>query len=62
VNPQEAFLELLLAAMKGAAAEKKLTQLQCQIDPDGNGLRTVRLIVVPEMMDHDWRVGKPLGS
>jgi hypothetical protein len=43
-------------------AEKKLTQLQCQIDPDGDGLRTVRLIVVPEMMDHDWRVGQPLGS
>lgn len=62
MNPQEAFLEILVAAMKDAAIEKKLTQLQTQLDPDGKGLKVVRIIVIPEEMEHSWRPEKPLGS
>lgn len=50
MNPQEMFLELLLAAMKDAATSGSLTQLKTTIDPDGRGVRTVRIIVVPEQM------------
>lgn len=66
MNPQEAFLDLLIAAMLDAAVERKLTQLQTCIDPRGSGkrenMRTVRIIIVPELMDHDWHIDKPLGS
>ena len=62
MNPQEAFLELLIAAMKDAAIEMKLTQLQTQIDPDGKGIKLVRIIVVPEEMQWKRPDGKPFGS
>lgn len=62
MNPQEAFLNLLIAAMKDAAIERKLTQLKTTIDPDGKGIRHVRLIIVPEAMDHNWPDYAPLGS
>jgi hypothetical protein len=60
VNPQEAFLEMLVAAMADAAVETKLTQLKTQIDPDGKGIRHVRLIVIPEEMDFTF--SPPLGT
>lgn len=65
MNPQEAFLELLLAAMKDAALEGKLTQLQTQIDPTQTGkgkLHLVRLIVVPERMQWTAPPGAPFGT
>lgn len=62
MNPQEAFIELLIAAMKDAVLEKKLTQLQTQLDPDGKGLKQCRIIVVPEDMEYRWRPEAPLGS
>lgn len=63
MNPQEAFLDLLVAAMKDACLELKLTQLLTQLDADGSGkLRKVRIIVVPEIMEHQWPSSAPLGS
>lgn len=63
MNPQEAFLELLIAAMNDATKGGKLTQLQTQFKPDGEQkLRVVRIIVVPEEMDHKWPTHAPLGT
>jgi hypothetical protein len=62
VNPQEAFLDLLIAAMKDAALERKLSQLQTQINADGKGLKVVRIVVIPEEMDHRWPSQAPLGT
>jgi hypothetical protein len=62
MNPQEAFLDLLIAAMKDAAIERKLTQLQTQLDPDGRGkLKRVRIIVIPDELDHTWPEYAPAG-
>jgi hypothetical protein len=57
---QDAFLNLLVAAMMDAAVEKKLTQLKTTISPDGKTVKTVRLIVIPEEMDYDFP--QPLGE
>jgi hypothetical protein len=62
MNPQETFLDLLLAAMTDAAIEGSLTQLATQIDPDGKGLRYVRLIVIPEKMKYELPGKTPFGS
>jgi hypothetical protein len=62
MNPQEAFLDILIAAMKDACLERKLTQIQTQLNPDGNGLRVVRIIVVPEQMEYRWPSQAPLGT
>lgn len=62
MNPQDTFLDLLIAAMKDAAIEMKLTQLKTQIDPDGKGIRHVRLIVVPERMQYELPGQMPFGS
>jgi hypothetical protein len=64
-NPQEAFLELLIAAMQDAAVNKKLTQLQTQLDPTETGrgpLKRIRIIVVPDELDFSWPSHAPLGS
>jgi hypothetical protein len=58
---QNAFMDLLIAAMMDAAVEKKLTQLKTTIDPDGKGPRHVRLIVVPEEMHMNWPEHSPAG-
>lgn len=63
MNPQIAFLDLLVAAMKDAVIEKKLTQLVTQLDPTGKGaFKRCRIIVVPEEMDHTWPSHSPLGA
>jgi hypothetical protein len=65
VSPHEAFLDLLVAAMKDAALEKKLTQLALQFDPTekaGRATHRVRVIVVPEELEHTWPSHAPLGS
>jgi hypothetical protein len=63
MNPQKAFLDMLIAAMKDAALEKKLTQLQTQLDADGTGrLRKVRIVVIPEELEYTWPSHSPLGS
>jgi hypothetical protein len=65
MNPQSAFIEMLVAAMKDAALEKKLTQLALQFDPTETGkgpLKRVRVVVIPEEMDHTWPSHAPLGS
>jgi hypothetical protein len=62
MNPQQAFLDLLIAAMMDAAIELKLTQLKTQIDPDGKGLKYIRIIVVPEQMEYELPGKMPFGS
>ena len=65
MNPQESFLEMLIAAMKDAALQKKLTQLALQFDPTETGkgpLKRVRVVVIPEEMDHTWPSYAPLGT
>lgn len=65
MNPQTAFLDLLVAAMKDAVIEKKLTQLLTQLDPSGTGkgpLTKVRIIVIPDELDHTWPSHSPLGA
>lgn len=63
MNPQEAFLELLVAAMKDAAIERKLTQLCTQFDPSGKGkLKRVRIVVIPDELDYEWPSTAPLGT
>lgn len=61
MNPQEAFLDLLIAAMTDAAKEKKLTQLQTSIG-EGKERKTVRLIVIPEELEYQWPKDQPLGT
>lgn len=62
MTPQTAFLDLLIAAMNDAAMELKLTQLKAQIDPDGKGLRYVRIVVIPEKMEFELPDKSPFGS
>lgn len=63
MNPQEAFGDILLAAMMDAAVEHKLTQLQTTITPRGKGhAKIIRIIVVPEEMDFSWPKDQPLGT
>lgn len=62
MNPQEAFLDVLVAAMKDAALERKITQLKTQLDPNGKGVKRIRIIVVPEEMDFEFAADRPLGS
>jgi hypothetical protein len=63
MNPQEAFLEILVAAMKDAVIEKKLTQLKMQLDARGDGwLEEVRIVIMPEKMEYNWPRESPLGS
>ena len=59
---QDAFLNMLMAAMMDAAVEQKMTQLKTTIDPDGKGPKRVRIIVVPEDMEHNWHEHSPLGT
>lgn len=62
-NPQEAFMELLIAAMCDAAVEKKLTQLQTTITPPGRKhAKIVRIIVIPEDMTYNFPLHAPLGT
>lgn len=65
MNPQEAFLDMLIAAMRDAASTGHLSQLQTQLDPTMTGkgpTRRVRVIVIPEALDHTWPTEAPLGS
>ena len=61
-TPGDAFIDLLLAAMADAILEKKLTQFQMTMDPDGKGVRLVRVIVVPEEMEYKAPPGSYLGA
>ncbi len=57
----DAFLDMLCAAMLSAAEERQMTQLLSVITPPGKTRPVkVRVIVVPENMDHEW--SEPLGS
>jgi hypothetical protein len=65
MNPQTAFLDVLLAAMKDAALERKLTQLALQFDPTekaGRATHRIRIVVIPEELDYTWPAHSPLGS
>lgn len=61
MNPQEAFLNLLIAAMMDAAQEGENTQLKTSIEVNGKP-RYVRIIVIPEEMPHNWPKGAPAGK
>ena len=65
MNPQDTFIDLLLAAMKDAALELKLTQLAVQFDPTETGkgaFERVRIIVIPEKLEYTWPGHAPAGS
>lgn len=65
MNPQTTFLDLLIAAMKDAAIERKLTQLAIQLDPTETGkgpLKRVRVVIIPDELDHNWPSYAPLGT
>lgn len=48
----KAFGDLLIAAMKDAAIEGKLTQLKATITPEETGRVTfVRIVIIPEAME-----------
>lgn len=48
----DAFIGLMVAAMKDAAIEKKMTQFKTTITPEGTGQPVfVRIIIVPEAME-----------
>lgn len=54
----EAFIDILLAAMKDAAIERKMTQLKTTITPAGRTKPIlVRIIIVPETMDNEFPQG-----
>ena len=59
---QEVFMDLLIAAMKDAAIERKISQLKTTITPDGKKAKLIRIIVVPEEMDFETHPDHPLGS
>jgi hypothetical protein len=63
-SPGEAFIDMLIACMTMAAKEKKLTQLQTTISPDGTrkNMKVVRIIIVPEDMDETFPIDQPLGT
>lgn len=60
-SAQDAFLNMLVAAMMDAAVENKMTQLKTTISPDGVKSKMVRLIIVPEDMENNWPDHSPLG-
>lgn len=63
MNPQGAFLDLLIAAMYDAALERKLTQLQTTITPEGTSkAKIIRIVVIPEEMDRVWPKDQPFGT
>jgi len=62
MNPQQAFMDLLIAAMLDAATSMSLTQFKTTITPDDGRQRTVRIIVVPEEMEYARKDHKPLGT
>lgn len=63
MNPAEAFLDVLIASMKDAICENKLTQLKTQMEnPETGKLELVRLVIMPEKMDHEWPSDAPLGT
>ncbi len=54
----EAFWDLIIAGMKDAAIERKMTQFKCEITPEGRTTPVqVRIIIVPETMDIDVPAG-----
>lgn len=62
-TPGTAFVDLLLAAMMDACINGKLTQLKTTITPDDSKPpMLVRIIVVPEEMEHNWPQNAPLGT
>lgn len=61
-TPENAFLDILLAAMQDAVIEQKLTQIKATIAPDGKNVKVVRIVVMPEAMEHNWPKHQPLGS
>jgi hypothetical protein len=62
MNPQEAFLNLLLAAMADAVTGDRISQLKTSIDPDGKGVRYCRIIVIPEDIRINFPKDQPIGS
>ena len=51
---------MLVAMMSDAAVEGKISQCQTTIDPDGKGVRIVRIVIMPEKMDYSFN--PPLGT
>jgi len=63
MNPQEAFLEMLVAAMHDAVLEDKISQLQTQFIPKGKKeFEVVRIVILPEKMKYKWPTYAPLGT
>lgn len=52
MNEGELFLDMLIAAMKDAVLNGKITQLQTTMTPEETGkAKLLRIIVVPEEME-----------
>ena len=63
MSTSNAFVELLLAAMKDAVTTGHITQIQTQFAPNGdNKLEVVRIVVLPEKMNFAWPSHSPLGA
>lgn len=63
MNPQEAFLEVLIAAMKDAVCTGDITQLKTQMaNPNTGNMEFVRVVILPEKFDHKWPSHAPLGT
>ena len=62
-NPQDAFINVILGAMKLAACGE-ITQLRVQLQPDPNvrQLKQVRIVVLPEQMEREYPTYAPLGT
>lgn len=51
-----AFIDLLIAALMDAAGARKMTQLKTTCQPPGHTRpQMVRIIIVPETMDIEWK-------
>lgn len=54
----KAFEDFLIAAMKDAAIDNKITQLKTTITPEETGKQTlVRIVVMPEKMEYEFPEG-----
>lgn len=63
MNPQETFLNILIAAMKDAVESGELTQIKTTMLNEKTGkVEYVRMVIMPEVMQHNWPKYAPAGT